>query len=246
MRPIVNRFPDANGVAVAAASQLKAALVDRLASQPQTHVVLTGGTVGIATLARFAELEGLSDIDFSRVHFWWGDERFVERNSPDRNAVQARNAMFRHLQVDEANIHEFPADGERLSLDESAEVFAAELERFAQPGAKHPRFDVVLLGMGPDGHVASLFPGKPTPSEGVLVVAEHDSPKPPPQRLSFSYELLNSAEEVWFVIAGGDKADAVASAFSEEPQALPVGRVHGKTRTVWFVDQTAGVRTWGC
>lgn len=246
MRPIVNRFADANQVAVAAATALRDRIVELLSNQDAAHIVLTGGTVGIATLARFAELDGLQAIDFARVHFWWGDERFVARDSADRNALQARNAMFRHLTVSESNIHEFPAADEGRNLDEAAEDFAATLALHASPGQSHPSFDVVLLGMGPDGHVASIFPGKPELKPGVLVFAEHDSPKPPPQRLSFSFELINSASEVWFVVAGGDKAEAVSVAFSDEPETLPVGRVRGATKTIWFVDQTAGVRTWGC
>ena len=246
MRPIVNRFADANQVALAAAEALKSKLVELLDSQEVAHVALTGGTVGIATLARFAELDGLDSIDFARVHFWWGDERFVERDSGDRNAVQARNAMFRHLSLSEANIHEFPAADEGRTLDQAAGDFAELLASFGQGADAHPRFDVILLGMGPDGHIASLFPGKPMPPVGATVVAEHDSPKPPPARLSFSYELINSADEVWFAVAGADKAEAVSVAFSDDPEALPVGRIHGKNKTVWFVDQTAGIRTWGC
>ncbi|MEY4296349.1 MAG: hypothetical protein RL016_195, partial [Actinomycetota bacterium] len=150
MRPIVNRYTDANQVAVAAAEALKSKLVELLHSQEVAQVALTGGTVGIATLARFAELDGLDNIDFTRVHFWWGDERFVERDSGDRNAVQARNAMFRHLSVSEANIHEFPAADEGRTLDQAAGDFAELLASFGQGADAHPRFDVILLGMGPD------------------------------------------------------------------------------------------------
>ena len=246
MRTIVNRFADANQVAVAAAEALRDRIAELLSTQDVANIVLTGGTVGIATLARFAELDGLQAIDFARVHFWWGDERFVDRDSADRNAIQARNAMFRNLSVSESNIHEFPAASEGRSLDESVDDFAETLALHAAPGQSHPSFDVVLLGMGPDGHVASIFPGKPETEPGILVFAEHDSPKPPPHRLSFSFELINSASEVWFAVAGADKAEAVSVAFSDEPEKLPVGRVRGQNKTVWFVDQTAGVRTWGC
>lgn len=242
MRPIVHRFSDADSVARAVAD----AMLEKIQSTTEVlHVALTGGTVGVASLARFAELEAAKSLDYSKVHFWWGDERFVAADSPDRNAVQARNAMFRHLNVAEANIHEFPAANEGLSLDAAATAFAAELENFGA-GAAHPKFALVLLGMGPDGHVASLFPDRSAPAAGVTVFAEHDSPKPPPQRLSLSYEVINSADEIWFTVAGADKADAVSIAFSDTPERIPAGRVHGSNRTVWFVDQTAGATTWGC
>lgn len=242
MRPIVHRFSDADSVARAVAN----AMLEKLQSATETvHVALTGGTVGVASLARFADLDGAKSLDYSNIHFWWGDERFVASDSPDRNAVQARNAMFRHLNVAEANIHEFPAADSGLSLDTAAEEFSAELSKYAV-GATHPKFALVLLGMGPDGHVASLFPDRQAPAAGVTVFAEHDSPKPPPQRLSLSYEVINSADEIWFTVAGADKAEAVSIAFSDDPERIPAGRVHGTNRTVWFVDQTAGVTTWGC
>jgi 6-phosphogluconolactonase len=210
------------------------------------HIALTGGTVGIATLARFAEIPEAKSFDYSKVHFWWGDERFVNHDSAERNAKQAHDAMFRHLDVESNNIHPFPAADEGEGLDAAAVSFASLLASFAEPGQTYPNFDVVLLGMGPDGHIASLFPGKALPMAGATVFAEHDSPKPPPQRLTFTYDVLNGADEIWFTVAGAEKADAVSVAFSEEPQRLPVGRVHGTRKTIWFVDQTAGATTWGC
>jgi 6-phosphogluconolactonase len=99
-----------------------------------------------------------------------------------------------------------------------------------------------FMGMGPDGHIASLFPGKLTPESGIDVIAEHDSPKPPPQRLSLTYEAINRIDEIWFTVAGADKADAVAVAFSANPDALPVGRVHGAKRNVWFIDEAASAK----
>lgn len=232
MRPIVNRFKDAEGVAVGAAEAISKRVAEMLAVQPVVNLVVTGGTVGILTLAKLREVP----MDWARIHVWWGDERFVERNSGDRNELQARNALLDHIDVPAANLHAFPASDEGLSLDEAANEFGKVVSRV--------NFDILLLGIGPDGHVASLFPGKEVPGE--FVVAEHDSPKPPPQRLSLSYGAINSAREVWFTVAGADKQSAVATAFGDSPKQLPVGRVRGRENTVWFVDATAGVTTWGC
>jgi 6-phosphogluconolactonase len=138
------------------------------------------------------------------------------------------------------NLHEFPASDEGMNLDEAANFFAAELATLK------PKFSLAFVGMGPDGHICSLFPGKAPIAQGALVIAEHDSPKPPQERLSFSYEAMNSVDEIWFVVAGADKQDAVSVAFGDEPESLPVGRVHGKAKTIWFVDQAAGNKTWGC
>jgi len=243
-RAIVNRLPDGSAVADAVALAVLEKLASVLKVKPLAHFVVTGGTVGIASLASIAKLDDGS-VDWTRVHVWWGDERFVERDSGDRNFVQARNAWLGHSQVPKANIHEFPASDQGLDLHGARVQFEQELARFAGTDARYPEFDLLLLGMGPDGHVASLFPGEEHSSSAVVVAVE-DSPKPPPLRLSLNYNVINEASEVWFIVAGADKAHAVSVAFGDESETLPVGRIAGKARTVWFVDQTAGVRTWGC
>ncbi len=243
-RPIVNRLPDGAAVADAVAVAVLEKLASVLQQKPLAHFVVTGGTVGIASLASLARLDDGS-VDWSRVHVWWGDERFVDKASGDRNAVQARNAWLSHCAIPESNIHEFPASDEGLDLQAAGQLFEQELARFSSADAGYPKFDLLLLGMGPDGHIASLFPGQEHEPESVVVSVD-DSPKPPAMRLSLNYKVINAANEVWFTVAGADKAEAVSVAFGDEPQSLPVGRIAGTSRTVWFIDQTAGVRTWGC
>jgi 6-phosphogluconolactonase len=237
---VVNRFKDGAAVADGAAEKFVTHVAELLATKDLVHVMLTGGTVGIATLRSIAEREDAHLLDWSRIHVWWGDERFVAADSDDRNALQARKALLGKVSIPEANIHEFPAADSLLSLDEAASLFEAEL------AIHRPHFDLAFVGMGPDGHICSLFPGKPTPAAGVRVIAEHDSPKPPPQRLSFTYEAVNDVDQLWFVVAGSDKAPAVFQVFGDDPTSLPAGRVHGKIKTIWFVDQTAGNTSWGC
>ena len=240
MSVLVNRFKDGQSVARNAAEAFFVKMDEVLANKSEANVAITGGTVGIATLAEIALNERAASFDFNRINFWWGDERFVASDSADRNSVQAHNALFSKIQIDPSKLHQFPSADNGLTLDEAAAQFAAYVEDV------RPHFDLVFLGMGPDGHINSLFPGKPTPAPGVQIIAEHDSPKPPPQRLSFTYEVMNAADEIWFTVAGADKADAVNVAFGDDPTSLPVGRVHGRIKTVWFVDQTAGATTWGC
>ena len=237
---VVHRFADGAAVARNVAEQLIKSLSGLLESQPEVNLMLTGGTVGIASLAELAAHEDRDTVDFSRVNFWWGDERYVPSNHADRNALQARKALLSKLNLNESNVHEFPASDSGLSLDEAAIQFANTVDQLM------PKFDIVLLGMGPDGHVASLFPSRESPEPGQKIVAEHNSPKPPAQRLSFTYEALNSADQVWFVVAGADKQDAVAVAMGDTPQDLPVGRVHGLVSTHWFIDSTAGTKVFGC
>ena len=239
-KDIVHRFKDMNSVAENTAAKLIGELRVLLENKNEVHLVLTGGTVGIATLSAVAENPSHSEIDFTRVNFWWGDERFVEVDSPDRNAVQARIALLSKIALDQNKIHEFPAANSGLKLDEAAALFTEEVMTAS------PIFDIVLLGMGPDGHVASLFPDKPLPLAGTWIFAEHDSPKPPAQRLSFTFEALNSADQIWLVVAGADKQDAVAVAMGDRPEALPVGKVRGKISTQWFIDSTAGTKAFGC
>jgi 6-phosphogluconolactonase len=237
---IVHRFKDGNSVAQNVATELIKQISTLLESQSEVHLMLTGGTVGIASLSELGSHPDRESVDFTKVHFWWGDERYVAAEHADRNALQARNALLKKITIDESKVHEFPAADSGLSLDEAADQFAAVVANLK------PKFDIVLLGMGPDGHVASLFPGKPTPAQGVQIIAEHDSPKPPPQRLSFTYEALNAADQIWFVVAGADKQDAVGVAMGDSPEDLPVGRVHGTKSTHWFIDTTAGTKAFGC
>lgn len=239
VRPLVNRFPNGHAVADAAAADLFEFVQSKLNNQPEVHVAVTGGTVGIATLASASGL-AFNELDLARLHIWWGDERYVDSTSSDRNAVQASNAWLRKLNIPEANVHEFPSTDGGLTVFEAAASFE---EVFDKAGIA---FDLMLMGVGPDGHIASLFPGHSEGEANHSVIAEADSPKPPSERLSFSYWVINSAKEIWFTVAGADKADAVAVAFGDDPDSLPVGRVRGKEKTVWYVDQTAGNLVWGC
>ena len=227
-RMVISDHLDAEDVARNAARDLAKELARFLDAQHSVNLVLTGGTVGIKTLSELASL--LSGFDLSRLQIWWGDERFVESNSADRNSVQAYDALLSRIQIPAGNIHAMPSseDGDLLA---AAKAFS---ENF---GSDYPSFDIVLLGMGPDGHVASLFPGSKAIEFGKWVVAEPDSPKPPQQRISLSYEALSSAKQVWFLVSGEDKAEAVSRVFDGED--LPATKVSGKEQTRWYLDQAA-------
>jgi len=227
-RMVISDHLDADDVARNAARDLAKELARFLDAQHSVNLVLTGGTVGIKTLSELASL--LSGFDLSRLQIWWGDERFVESNSADRNSVQAHDALLSRIQIPAGNIHAMPSseDGDLLA---AAKAFS---ENFC---SDYPSFDIVLLGMGPDGHVASLFPGSKAIEFGKWVVAEPDSPKPPQQRISLSYEALSSAKQVWLLVSGEDKAEAVSRVFDGED--LPATKVSGKEQTKWYLDQAA-------
>lgn len=231
--------PDADGVARATAARLLLALLDAQAVRRPLHVCLTGGTVGIMTLAAASRSELRDLVDWTGVHLWWGDERFVAADSTDRNERQAREALIDALPVPEANVHPFPADDGGADLDGAALAFAEVLVEHAPDGAAWPVFDVTLLGVGPDGHVASLFPGRPSLAVADrAVVAEPDSPKPPPARLSLTLPVLNASRQVWFVVAGADKREAVAAVLHGSSD-LPAARVSGQDVTLWLLDPAA-------
>jgi 6-phosphogluconolactonase len=239
VRPIVKRFKSSHDVSTAAAQDLFLFVQEKLAAKTRVDVAVTGGTVGIATLAAASEFN-FNELDLSRLHIWWGDERYVAEDSSDRNSVQAQNAWLRKLDIPSENVHNFPSSDSGLTLEEAASQFNDDFNE------QSVFFDLMLMGMGPDGHIASLFPGKSAGDSDASVVAEADSPKPPSARLSFSYRVINDSAEIWFTVAGSDKANAVAVAFGDNPFELPVGRIQGKEKTVWYVDQTAGNLVWGC
>lgn len=205
------------------------------------HIALTGGSMGGAVLRAASEDPRSTAIDWSLVHFWWGDERFVAREDADRNALQSRQALLDHVPVPADNVHEVAASDSGLTLDEAASAYAAELARFGTDEQPWPSFAVCFLGVGPDGHIASLFPDRP--EVGVTDVAAlpvRDSPKPPPERVTLTRPVLNSSKRVWLVLTGADKASALGLALAGASYAsVPAAGAKGRKRTVFFVDEAA-------
>ncbi|WP_229054143.1 6-phosphogluconolactonase [Aeromicrobium sp. Leaf350] len=220
-----------------AAATLAQALETRLALLQTGGVVprvaLTGGTIANDA---YRLLGANPDVDWTRVDLWWGDERFVPEGHADRNDQQAREAFLDRLEVPDERIHAAPAHGCDLSLAEAADAYAATL-----PDA----FDVVLLGVGPDGHVASLFPGFEQLDEVERRAVEvFGSPKPPAERISLTFPTLNAADAVWFVASGDGKAEAIARALAPEGSVheTPARGVRGRAETAWIVDAAAASR----
>jgi len=239
----VHVLPDAEGLA----SDVARRLVERLAAiQAEGRVPalgLTGGTIAEKLYARMAALHQDGEdasVDWSRVEFWWGDERYVPAADEQRNAGQARSALLDHVPVDPARVHEMPpSDGPYDDVEAAAAAYSDEVRRDGS-GA----FDVLLLGLGEDGHVASLMPGHPQLDvHDRIAVAVTDSPKPPPVRISLTYDALNRSREVWFVVAGASKADAAARALGgADPHDVPAAGVQPEGTTQWFLDEDAAAR----
>jgi 6-phosphogluconolactonase len=222
-------------LAEAVAARLIVRLSDAQAERGVASLVLTGGRIAAQIYAAVRDSPARDAVDWSRVELWWGDERFLPSGDPDRNETQARDAFLSALPVDPARVHPMPAsDGPHGSdAGAAAAAYAAEL------GAASSAFDVVLLGVGEDGHVASLFPGYPGLTDPRPVADVHDSPKPPPVRITLTLQTLNTAAEVWLLASGDGKADAVREALHNSPASLPAAKVHGRERTLWLVDTDA-------
>ncbi|MFP1623719.1 6-phosphogluconolactonase [Streptomyces sp. 5K101] len=232
-------------MAQAAAARLITKIVDAQAARGSASVVLTGGRNGNGLLAALSSAPARDAIDWSRLDLWWGDERFLPDGDPERNVSQARAALLDQVPVDPARVHAMPAsDGPHGSdVDAAAAAYAAELAAAAGPEdhGPVPTFDVLMLGVGPDTHVASLFPELPAVRETErTVVGVHGAPKPPPTRVSLTLPAIRAAREVWLLAAGEDKAKAVQIALSGagEIQA-PAAGAYGRARTLWLLDAAA-------
>ncbi len=232
--------PDVPTLVGAVAARFLTKLVDLLEERDEVHIALTGGTVGTDVLRGVATSPMRDGIDWTRVHFWWGDERFVPKDDPERNERQARDALLTSLPTPDENIHPFPASDEIADLAEAADRYAVMLREAAHGDAVAPKFDITFLGVGPDGHIASLFPGFPDHDGPGPVIGVRNAPKPPPDRLSLTMPVLNASIRVWMVLAGAEKASALGLALAGvSPNEVPAAGVQGRKRTVYFVDQAA-------
>lgn len=238
---IVHIVEDRDALIQNIADEFVAVIGQALADRETVNICLTGGTVGIGVLAAIGAEHRRTALDWNRIHLWWGDERWLPAGDPERNDAQAQHALLEHLSIPTANIHRFPASDGRYDLDAAAEAYARELSANASQPSSVPAFDLVFLGVGPDGHIASLFPGR----EGIrekdaTVIAVRNSPKPPPERLSLTLPVINSAERVWLCMAGADKAAALGLALAGASEIdVPAAGARGHSRTVFFVDGAA-------
>lgn len=226
---------DPAALVAAVVEALEERLVTAQAEGRVPRVVLAGGSI-IEELHR-ALAASPGAVDWSRVEFWWGDERYVDSWSSERNSLAAVRDLLAPLGADQALIHLPPATDSGQPVQDAAATYAQDF-----PAGD---FDVVLLGMGPDGHTCSLFPGR---EDDVLstrdAVAVVDSPKPPALRLSMTPTRLSRSTVVWLVAAGQAKAEAVRSALAPaggtvDPVDVPAAAPRGREATVWWLDEAA-------
>lgn len=226
--------PDAQSLAAAAASAVTDILARRIATAGSATLSLTGGSVGVATAAALRE----ADLDWDRVTIFFGDERFVPANDPERNDGQLAAVLLDAL-GDRPTVHRWPT---RTAENADVDVAAAQfLEGLNLPTGDSPIFDVTILGMGPEGHIDSIFPDSPAVAEtSRLVVGVGECPKPPPERLTFTLPAIRRSRHVLVVAAGAGKAEAVAHGIGGAKSSdWPVAGAIGIDSTTYYLDEAA-------
>jgi len=211
---------DAEAVAQYAANAVIEAAAEAIAMRGEFHWVLAGGT----TPKHCYESLRDADVDWSRIHVWFGDERCLPIGDAERNDRMADEALLNHVAVPTVQIHRMDAE---LGPEIAAERYNALL-------ADAPAMDLILLGIGEDGHTASLFPDNPALDDHRLAIPVYNSPKPPSERVSMGYRALNGARRCLIMVAGKGKADAISRIRNGE--RLPVARVPGSE---WLIDREA-------
>ncbi len=247
----VRVFPDLGLLGEAAAGALTQILAeltqDRSPAEGPIELAVAGGFVATDVLSRVdaapapgGDHAGRPRPAWDRVRVWWADERYVPASDPDRNDTSAFDALFtRTAGVD---LRPMPVDDGTRALSEAGRTYRDEWTR----EMSGRRLDLAVLGMGPDGHVASLFPGRATLDAAEPVLVEPDSPKPPPPRITLSRGVLTGARRIWVVAGGGAKADALARAFAPgaDFHEVPAAALRGP-RTTWWLDRDAAARLPG-
>jgi 6-phosphogluconolactonase len=221
-------------LADAAAELIAAELESSLSKQEKTTFVLTGGRTPVPVYEKLAGPGYRKRIDWKRVEFFWGDERCVPPRSPESNFGMARASLLSKIQISSDQIHRIA--GELDNAESTATHYEQEIRRVL-PG-EVPCFDLVLLGMGEDGHTASLFPGTGWDEER-LVIANF-VPKLNKTRISMTPRLLSQAQSIIFLVAGAGKAKALARVFEDPNCELPAARIRpSQGRLTWIVDSEA-------
>ncbi|MGH8919394.1 MAG: 6-phosphogluconolactonase [Actinomycetes bacterium] len=248
-RPDVVVHASADVLATAAAARLVTRVVNLQNASGSASVVLTGGRSGIAVLRQIAATQAAGAVDWRRLDVYWSDERFLPTGHPDRNETQARRALLDQVNVNPDRVHPMgSSDGPwGDDPDVAARAYEDLLLRRLRPedhGNPAPSFDIALLGVGDDGHVASVFPASPAVYEtDRAVVGVRGAPKAPPTRITMTLPAIRCTAEVWTIVAGSDKAAATAMALGGAGEVqLPAAGATGRRRTLWLLDRAAAAK----
>lgn len=247
-RPDVVVHATAEVLAAATAARLVTRVVDIQTASGSASLVLTGGGIGIAVLRELANTQAAAAVDWRRLDIYWGDERFLPSGHPERNETQAREALLDRVEVDPARVYPMGASDGPWGDDPDAAAHSYEdllrSQRRPEDRGPAPSFDICCLGIGPEGHVASVFPGSPASYETErAVTGVRGSPKPPPTRITLTLPAIRCATEVWLIVSGPEKAPAVMMALRGAGEVqLPAAGATGRRRTLWLLDRTAAAK----
>ena len=233
-------FPDIDALSRAALEQLLRDLRESIAQRGRGAIALSGGHTPEKMYALWAATEKYrNETDWNRVHLFWGDERYVPQDDPLSNYRMTSEALLAQVPIPAANVHAAPTN--LPTPEKAAEVYDQELRKFF--GAAAPAFDVTLLGLGPEGHTASLFPDSPALLEKSRWIVPVQVAAVPPNRLTFTLPVLNSSRNTYFLVAGENKRPILSALRAEpetRPSAYPAGRIRPTDgRVLWFLDQAA-------
>lgn len=234
MAHVVHSYADLPATAHACADRVAHLLREMIGARGVAHIGLSGGNT---PKSMYAVLAGLPDIDWANVHFWWGDERCVPQSDKDSNERMARESLLSRIRFNEAHVHSVPTT---LPPAECAAAYEAALRRVCEIDlqSRMPIIDILLLGIGDDGHTLSLFPRSPTLNESVKAVANTIAPPTSPvkDRVTFTFPAARSARYRIFLAAGPDKKPVVQGCLANPPADQPSAKV-GEAE--WFLDAAA-------
>ncbi|MBI5963593.1 MAG: 6-phosphogluconolactonase [Chloroflexi bacterium] len=243
MKPNIKIFKDIHELSHAAAELFAESSSQAIAERGRFLAALSGGSTPNHLYQLLAGEPYRSQIDWSGVHVFWGDERCVPVDDPGSNYFQARQALLDHVNIPADNIHRVQSDTKPAS---AAVDYARTLKQFSAPPLEWPRFDLVLLGMGDDGHTASLFPASPIdPAEPVIAVTANYQDRPA-NRVSLTPRVLNSARRVIFLVTGLGKAVTLTQVLSDisNVDLLPAQRIRPTDgELLWLVDEAAASKS---
>lgn len=239
---IVQVFPDAEAISYHAALEFVRCSRESQAQRGTFTVALSGGSTPQRLFRLLAESPFRGQVDWKRVHLFWGDERCVPPDHRDSNYRMALEAMLEPLGFPLANVHRI--QGERADRANAAREYQQEIARVLQvdPTGPPPSLDLVFLGMGSDGHTASLFPGTTALEEKTAWVVVNHVSKFGTDRITLTYPILNRAREVLFLVAGSDKAEKLVEVLEgpDKPALLPSQMVRSTCGpTIWYLDRQA-------
>lgn len=233
----VTVLPDADAVSAAGADRFVERAREAIEQRGRFRVALSGGGTPKRIYPLLVAEPRVSRVDWSRVEFWWGDERSVPPEDPESNYGVAEQLLLSQLpDVDRSLVHRMPADAANLDAAAAAHEAGLRASFGVGPDDPPPAFDLIWLGMGPDGHCASLFPGSAALEERERLIVANWAPGPQAWRMTFTYPLLNAAREALFLVTGADKADVLARIRSGAD--FPAAHVVAQ-RTEWIVDAAA-------